>query len=301
MPLVFVSILNYNGKDNTVDCLKSLEKISKENFDLKVIVIDNASKEEFELPVFPNLDLEIIRNNKNLGFSGGHNVGIKYAMNKRADYILILNNDTVVDKNLILELIKGSRKNAGIVAPKIYFYPGFEFHKDRYKKEEKGKVFWYAGGIMDFGNVIGHHRGVDEVDHGQFDKLEKTDFASGCCMLVKKEVFEKVGKFDERYFLYYEDNDLSQRAIRSNFNIMYNPKAILWHKNAGSVGGSGSNLQDYYITRNRMFFGMKFTPLRSKLSLIREGIKLLISGRTWQKKGILDFYLGKFGRGGFNI
>lgn len=301
MPLVFVSILNYNGKDNTVDCLKSLEKISKENFDLKVIVIDNASKEEFELPVFPNLDLEVIRNNKNLGFSGGHNVGIKYAMSKRADYILILNNDTVVDKNLISELIKGSKENAEIVAPKIYFYPGLEFHKDRYKKEEKGKVFWYAGGIMDWKNVIGHHRGVDEVDSGQYDKVQSTDFASGCCMMVKKEVFEKVGKFDERYFLYYEDNDLSQRAKRSDFRILYNPKAILWHKNAGSVGGSGSFVQDYYITRNRMLFGMKFAPLRSKLSLIREGIKLLLSGRSWQKKGILDFYFGKFRKGSFKL
>lgn len=301
MPQVYVSILNFNGKDNTIDCLKSLEKTSRNSFDFKVLVIDNGSREKLELPSFPNLNVQLIENKENLGFSGGHNVGINYALKNGADFVVILNNDTVVDKNLILELIKSSKEDVGIVAPKIYFYPGFEFHKGRYKKEDEGKVFWYAGGIMDFGNVIGHHRGVDEVDNGQYKNSEITDFASGCCMLVKKEVFEKVGVFDDGYFLYYEDNDLSQRAKRSNFKILYNPKAILWHKNAGSVGGSGSSLQDYYITRNRMLFGMKFAPLRSKVSLIRESLNLLLKGRPWQKKGILDFYLGRFGRGSFRL
>lgn len=301
MPLVFVSILNYNGKDNTVDCLKSLEKTSRENFELKVLVIDNASKESLILPKFSSIDVKIIKNKDNLGFSGGHNMGIKYALQNGADFILILNNDTVVDENLISQLLKSSDDNVGIIASKIYFYPDFEFHKDRYKKGERGKVFWYAGGVMDWKNTIGHHRGVDEVDSGQYEEVQSTDFASGCCMMVKKEVFEKIGLFDDRYFLYYEDNDLSQRARRLNFRILYNPKAILWHKNAGSVGGSGSFVQDYYITRNRMLFGMKFAPLRSKLSLVRESIKLLLNGRRWQKKGILDFYLGTFGKGSYKI
>ena len=86
-----------------------------------------------------------------------------------------------------------------------------------------------------------------------------------------------------------------------NLKILYNPKAILWHKNAGSVGGSGSSLQDYYITRNRMVFGIKYAPLRSKISLIRESLRLLLIGRAWQKRGIADFYLGRFGKGTFNI
>lgn len=301
MPQVYVSILNFNGKDNTVNCLESLDKVVRENFDLKVLVIDNASSEKLELPSFSNLNVRFIENKENLGFSGGHNVGIKFALDNGADFIVILNNDTVVDENLISEFIKSSKENVGIIAPKIYFHPGFEFHKGRYKKEDEGKVFWYAGGIMDFKNVIGHHRGVDEVDHGQYDSVESTDFASGCCMLVRREVFEKIGLFDDKYFLYYEDNDFSQRAKHSNFDIRYNPKAILWHKNAGSVGGSGSSLQDYYITRNRMLFGVRYAPLRSKLSLIRESLMLLLNGRPWQKKGIRDFYLGKFGKGTYEI
>lgn len=300
MPQVYVSILNYNGRDNTIDCLRSLENISKENFGLNVIVIDNNSKEKFSLPPL-NLKIKLIRNKTNLGFSGGHNIGIKYALNNGADFVVILNNDTVVDKNFLEELIKSSNGKVGIIAPKIYFYKGFEFHKDRYGDNEKGRVFWYAGGKMDWKNVIGSHRGVDEVDRGQYDTVEQTDFASGCCMLVKREVFERVGLLDEKYFLYYEDNDLCQRAKRSGFKITYNPRAVLWHKNAGSVGGSGSSVQDYYITRNRLLFGMRYSPLRSKLSLIRESLGLLLWGRPWQKRGIFDFYLGNFGKGNFNL
>ena len=158
---------------------------------------------------------------------------------------------------------------------------------------------------MDGKNVLGHHRGVDEVDQGQYNKIEKTDFASGCCMLVRREVFEKaavpVGGFDERYYLYYEDADLSERAKLASFKILYAPKAILWHKNAGSAGGSGSSLQDYYITRNRLLFGMRYALLRSKIALLRESVGLLLNGRPWQNRGVIDFYLGRFGRGSYPI
>lgn len=299
MKKVFISIINFNGRKNTLDCLDSIKKVDKNNFDLKVVVIDNGSSEKFDLPKAYS-DVVLIKSSENLGFAGGHNKVIKYALEKGADYILILNNDTVIDKKLVNELFKTiTTRNAGVVAPKIYFYPGFEFHKDRYKKQEQGHVFWFTGGEMDWRNVIGHHRGVDEVDKGQYDKTSEINFASGACMLIKREVLEKIGLFDERYFLYYEDNDLSQRAKSSKFKIIYNPKAVLWHKNAGSVGGSGSQLQDYYITRNRMLFGMKFAPVRSKISLIRESLKLLMSGRPWQKRGIVDFYTGNLGKGSY--
>ena len=302
MKSIYISIINFNGKKNTLDCLDSIKKAQKPSFDLNVVVIDNGSKEKFDLPKDYS-DVILIKSAKNLGFSGGHNKVIKYALENGADYILVLNNDTVVDNNLVSELLEmfSSDPRIGIVAPKIYFYRGFEFHKDRYKEEEKGRVLWYAGGEMDWKNVVGHHRGVDEIDHDQYEKIEETDFASGCCFLIKREVLEKVGLFDEKYFLYYEDNDLSQRVKRKGFKIIYNPKAILWHKNAGSVGGSGSYLQDYYITRNRILFGIKYAPLRSKLALIKESFKILINGRLWQKRGILDFYTGNLGKGSFSI
>ena len=177
---------------------------------------------------------------------------------------------------------------------------GSEFHKDRYKKAEIGRVIWYAGGTIDWKNMIASHRGVDEVDKGQYEKLEKTDFASGCCVMIKREVLVKIGLFDEKYFLYYEDNDLCQRAKIAGYEIYYQPNAILWHKNAGSTGGSGSILQDYYITRNRLLFGFKFAALKTKLSLVKESLGLMLNGRQWQKKGALDFYLNCFGKGSYH-
>lgn len=303
MTKVFISIINFNGRKNTLSCLNSIKEINRDLYDLSVVVLDNGSKEEFNVQEsdFKDIKLKVIKSEVNLGFSGGHNKIIEYALKNRSDFVLVLNNDTEVDKNLISQLLKTVQDGVGITVPKIYFYPGFEFHKDRYKKDDLGKVFWYTGGKMDWKNVVGYHRGVDEVDHGQYEKIEETDFASGCCFLIKREVLEKVGLFDEKYFLYYEDNDLSQRVKRKGFKIIYNPKAILWHKNAGSVGGSGSYLQDYYITRNRMLFGIKYAPLRSKLALIKESFKILINGRLWQKRGILDFYLMNLEKGSFNI
>lgn len=300
MKSVFVSILNFNGQENTLECLRSLEKVNTKGINLTVLLIDNGSKEKLKIKTSEfKLNIEIIYNKENLGFAGGHNVGISYALSKSADYIIILNNDVFIDEEFIYELVKSAKENpkAGIIAPKIYFAKGFEYHKGKYKDEDLGRVFWYAGGEMDWNNVIGHHRGVDEVDNGQYDKTEETEYASGCCMLVSRKTFEKVGGFDKNYFLYYEDSDLCQRIKAAGFKIIYEPKAVIWHKNAGSAGGPGSPLQDYYITRNRMLFGLKYAPLRAKVALIREGTKLLFRGRRWQKNGIKDFYSGKFEKG----
>src|SRR5581483_9226756 len=299
---IVIIILNWNGKENTIACLESIKQLESKNYQLEVAVVDNASSDGSGDAIknkFPKVT--VIENKKNLGFSGGNNVGITYALENNANYVLILNNDTIVDKHLLNNLLEVaiSNEKVAIVAPKIYFAKGYEFHKDRYEKNERGKVIWYAGGIMDWSNVIGHHRGVDEVDKGQYEKIEETDFASGCCMLIKGEVFKKVGMLDEKYFLYYEDSDLSEQTKRAGYSVIYAPKAILWHKNAGSAGGSGSSLQDYYITRNRLLFGMRFAPLRAKIALLKESMKLLIDGRDTQKKGILDFYFMRFGKGSY--
>ena len=223
MKSVFISILNFNGKKNTLECLDSLRNIDTKNFKLTIIVIDNASTDGSP-SVISNLirstssgqisNLKFIQNEKNLGFSGGQNSGIRYALSKGADYVLILNNDTYVDKSFIEELLKISERDnsIGILSPKIYFAPKFEYHKNRYSKDELGKIFWYAGGEMDWRNVIGRNRGVDEVDKGQFDKTGETSLATGCCMLLKKEVFDRVGMFHDKYFLYYEDADLTMRV-----------------------------------------------------------------------------------------
>ncbi|RJQ25328.1 glycosyltransferase family 2 protein [Candidatus Parcubacteria bacterium] len=311
MKKVAIVTLSYNNEKDTAECIESINNLNTSTFDLSVIVVDNGSNSKFNPSAkirariqnskLNKGQLNIIRSEENLGFAEGNNIGIRYSLEEGAEYILLLNNDTLIDKNLIVELIKTieSSDKIGIVVPKIYFAPGYEFHKDRYEEKEKGKVIWYAGGEIDWKNVIGHHRGVDEVDHNQFDKTEETEFATGCCMLIKKEVFEKIGAFDKNYYLYYEDSDFSERTKKAGYKILFNPKAIVWHKNAGSAGGSGSKLQDYYITRNRILFSIKYAPLRSKLAVLKESVKILLKGRDWQRRAVADFYFGKLGKGSY--
>jgi len=295
-----IIILNYNGKRDTLECLKTVEDLETPSLvtRIKKIVVDNASQDgslQLIRKKFPKI--ELIVNKKNLGFAQGNNIGIQWALKKDYDYFLLLNNDTLVDKSLLIHLFKVIKKDKkiAITVPKIYFAPGYEYHRDRYTPEERGRVIWYAGGRIDWQNVLAFHHGVDQVDKGQFNRLEETNFASGCCFLIKRKVLKKVGLFDQRYFLYLEDVDLCQRVKEAGFKIVFVPQAKVWHKNAGSskVGGG---LHDYYLTRNRFLFGMKFASLRTKISLFKDGVRILFKGREEQKKGARDFFLYQWGK-----
>ncbi len=322
MKKVAVVTVNYNTDKDTNNLLNSLKKINRNDFQLQIIVVDNGSRTEFKLNqksesswkvaalslpkgMTPSRwtpdKIKILRSEKNLGFAGGYNLGIKEVLNKNADYILIVNNDTIVHPEMLKNLLRTieSDPGVGVTVPKIYFAKGHEFYKDKYKPDELGKVIWYAGGYIDWSNIKSIHRGVDEVDQGQYDKIESIEFASGCCILFKKEVLEKVGLFDERYFLYYEDADLSERIKKAGYKIYYVPKALLIHINASSSGGPGNKLHDYFLTRNQMLFGFTYAPLRSKIALLKQSIRLLITGRPYQKQAVIDFYLRKFGEGTF--
>jgi hypothetical protein len=134
------------------------------------------------------------------------------------------------------------------------------------------------------------------VDKGQYDRQEETDIANGACVLIRRQVVEKVGYLREKYFLYWEDAEYSERARRAGWKVVYTPKTCLWHKVAQS-SGIGSDLNDYFLTRNRLDFGLWYASMRTKFALFRESIKLLLKGRKWQKIGIRDFYLGKWGKG----
>lgn len=290
-----VIILNYKGLENTLECLESLRKCSIANMRLSIIVVENGSQDGSAESLSKIKDIELITSEDNLGFSGGMNLGIKFAISRNTDYIIILNNDTYVDKNLITSLVKSAR-NAEIVVPKIYFAPGYEYHESRYKKSDLGKVIWYAGGLIDWQNVIGIHRGVDEVDKGQF-KRKSITFATGCCMLVSQEVFAKIGLLDEKYFLYLEDMDFSYRAQKAGFKILFEPKAIVWHKNAAAAGGSGSSLQDYYFTRNRLLFAAKYAKLGTKLALLKHVVTQ--ASDPIKRKALLDFLTFHYGKKNF--
>lgn len=272
--VVFVA---YQHRDNLEEALISLRRSKVDGIKVKEIIIDNS-----EL---------------NRGFTGGNNEGIKQALKWGADAVWLLNDDVKVEKNALLELTKTiDDQGVGAAVPKIYFYPGFEFHNDRYSKGERGKVIWYAGGKVDWDNAVGIHFGVDEVDSGQFDRKQEVEFATGCSMMISRSAVEKVGFLDEKYFMYLEDLDYSVRVARAGFKIMYQPEATIWHKNAQS-SGVGSELNDYFFTRNRLLFGMAYAPIRTKFALIRESGRLALTGRKWQKQGAIDFYLRKLGRG----
>lgn len=300
MKKVFAVTINFNKSEITHNWLTSMKKLSTNDFSLDFIIVDNASETPFSLRSSEqSSQVHVILNKENAGFTGGNNIGIQYALSHGADYILIINNDTIVEKDLVKNLLTVLKRDEkiGATTPKIYFEKGQEFHKNRYKKEELGKVFWYAGGFIDWANVTSIHRGVDEVDHGQYNKEEEVTFASGCCMLIKREVLEKVGLFDDRGFMYYEDAILCMAIQKAGYKIWYVPSAVLWHVNAASSGGSGNGLQDYFLTRNQMLFGMMYAPFRSKVALIRQSFRYIISGRPMQRKGIKDYYLGRFGKG----
>lgn len=300
---VFIIILNYNGGRAVIECLQSVSQLAdeKEGFDLSVVVVDNGSTDGSALAVrnkFTNVVL--IENDKNLGFAAGNNVGLRYGLENGADWLMLLNNDTEIAKKAVVRLIEVGRKKrkAGVLSPKIYFAPGYEFHRQRYQKKDQGKVIWYAGGVIDWKNMLAFHHGVDEVDRGQHEQMTETDFVTGCAMMIRRKVFEKIGLLDERYFLYYEDTDFCQRASQAGFKILFVPQAKVWHKNLGT-GRMGTELQDYYLTRNRLLFGLRWAPRRTKLALLKESLRILLLGRPWQKKGLLDFYLRRFGKGSY--
>jgi len=304
-PHIVLIILNWNGWRMTLNCLESVAKVKTEGFGLEVVVVDNGSTDDSveQIKKLMNsqvneLNIKLIENKENLGFVEGNNIGIKYALKQGADFVCLLNNDTRVKPDFLIELLKAASadKKIGVVGGKIYFEKGFEFHHDWYKKTDLGKVIWYAGGLIDWNNVYSSHRGVDEVDQGQYDQIEETDFVTGCLMLIKSEVFQKIGLLDEKYYLYCEDNDFCQRAKKAGFKLIYAPKAIVWHLNAGS-SRSGSDLQDYFMTRNRLLFGFHWAPWRARIALLKESLKHLFFGRKWQKIGVRDFYFGRFARG----
>lgn len=301
MQKVIISILHYRNEDDTIKCLKSIVGLNLTGIEIEIYVLLNGRDQQLKIEKhdFPTLNLSILQNTYNAGFTGGHNLIYGRVQDKKFDFFLLLNNDSMMDKDSLMEMVKAAEGvRIGAVVPKIYFSKGREFHKDRYSEKEKGHIFWYAGGDIDWKNVQSRHRGVDAVDNGQFDRADSISFATGACLLIKKKVIDTVGLFDERYFLYFEDADLSQKIIKAGFELYYQPKAIIWHGNAGA-SGSGSELHDYYLTRNRMLFGMKYASLKMRALLIKESIRLLTNGRKWQKIGVKDYYLHKFGKGSF--
>jgi GT2 family glycosyltransferase len=278
MKKVGVVVLNYKLKKEVDRALKSV--FDSKEVELEVVLVDNDSDDGVSELTEKYPKLHFIQSGSNKGFSGGNNIGIKMILDLGCEYILLLNPDAWVDKYAIRNMVQCAEDSGPvIIGPKIYF--------------PDGKTILYAGGILDTKNVLGSHRGVDEIDDGRFDDVSETDYVTGGVMFIDSKIFKKIGLLDERYFLYYEDADFCYRAKQAGFKVLYYPKAIAYHE-SGKATGIGSPLQDYYITRNRMLFSKKFLPNRTTIALLREGI------RNWsnrsRRKAMVDFLIGKYGK-----
>lgn len=297
MKLGFISV-SYHSTEDTLNVVKQLEKNALPlAVTSTVYVVDNSRSAELKEKLAKHSQAVYIDSPGNIGFAAGNNLGLKKALEDGVDIVVMINNDTLVPEDLILNILASPivEKSTGVVGGLIYFAKGFEF-EDKYKKDELGKVIWYAGGEYDWNNVYASHIGVNEVDRGQFDDVRETDFITGCLFITKAEVLKKVGLFDERYCLYFEDSDLGMRIKKAGYKLIYDSNIKLWHKVAQS-SGIGSPLNDYFLTRNRLLFGMDYAKARTKLALLREAVKKLFIGTKAQKQAVRDFFTRNLGGG----
>jgi len=218
-PSIYSVVIGFNLAEDTVESFKSLQQSTYKN--LKHIFVDNNSSDDSVQRVLDDVpEAAVLETNNNTGFARGNNVGFHYANSKDADYVLMINNDTTVDPHMVEELIKVAEASPenGVIVPKIYYYD----HKD---------VIWSAGCSYKskFPSMITINQ-TSSADDGIFDNIKDLDFTTTCCLLIRKEVFEKVGLLNPNCFLFWEDYDFCARVRKAGFKIKFACEAIMWHK-----------------------------------------------------------------------
>ncbi len=213
-PSVSIVILNYNGLKDIKECLNSLLKINYENFE--IFVVDNNSQDDsvqFIKKKYQKVNL--IQLNRNYGFAKGNNIAIPYTT---GEYIVLLNQDTVVDDNWLKELVQIANKSEdiGIVGSKMYYY-------------DDKKTIDFAGSICDKYGIIRHY-GLKKTDKNLKDSVKRAFYICGASLLFKRTLYQKIGLFDPTYFMYGEDVDFCWRAWIFSYKVMYTPKSIIYHK-----------------------------------------------------------------------
>jgi GT2 family glycosyltransferase len=209
----------------------------------------------------------------NRGYAYAVNRGIERAQKEGATQFCVMNDDTFVAREFVTQVRRQLNTHPHcIIGGKIYYAPHFEYHKERYTEDDLGTVLWYAGGIVDRAHAMTTHRGVDEVDQGQYNIPQTTEFVTGCLIAFDASVISTIGMWDESYFLYYEDADYCERGKRHGIQIWYCPEIQLWHKVSQSTGGSGSRIHVKFQRQNRIKWSLKYMPLRTSLHLIKQYI-----------------------------
>jgi GT2 family glycosyltransferase len=302
-PRVGIVILNWNNAPDTIDCLSSVDKIQYDNY--FVIVVDNGSTDgspDRICQAFP--DIEILSLETNSGYAVGNNKGINKALSLGADFIFILNNDTLVSPSCLKELISvaSSSDKKGMVGPKMYY-------------ADPSDLVYSLGSSVLWKQAKTVHRGMfqKEVARNADENPEKVDFISGCGVLVSKQLIHMIGGFDEYFFLNYEDAEWGIRAQRFGLEVWYIPKAVIWHK-VSSTLGIASPANTYYMTRNSLrFFWMNSTGVLRWYSVVKIVFDTLRINTVWmlrkkyrlpiynKKRGanmfaLRDFFTGHFGK-----
>lgn len=286
MKNIYIVLVNYNGKKYIKECLDSIGRQTYK--DIKIIVVDNASSDGSLQVLEAYKDLVLLRRHRNEGFARGCNIGIKYALKAGAEYVMLLNIDTKIDDDLVYKLYNAAGPNT-VTAPQI-FYDG------------STTKIWYSGGDMDFqlGSHIQYHD--KRLEHSIPPKPNHPiRFVTGCCMLVHRNIWKKVGLLDEKYFMYFDDDDLSLRFLKKKVKMLYVPSAKMWHKVGGCFKGTENSLTTYYFVRNRLYFTKKHADVM-QTNAIKLSWKILQQSIFMEKKsftgykiyvirGIVDFYL----------
>jgi GT2 family glycosyltransferase len=243
-PQIFILVLNWNGKADTIECLESVQKIDYPNY--QIILLDNGSIDDSVVTIkekFPQV--LVIENNANLGFAAGNNVGIDYAISQGANYIFLLNNDTVVDPQILWAFIHAHEKypEAGILGSKIYYY-------------SQPQKIWFAGAQWLPEQAIFKHIGLGKLDNdSNLAEIRETDYICGCALLIKAEVVKKIGMLEPKYFLMWEETDWCYRAKRAGYKCILVPKSKVWHKISSSFsGGDKAPHYQYFWWRNRLLW-----------------------------------------------
>lgn len=270
---VSIVVLNWNGANDTLACLDSLAALTYPNFN--VVVLDNGSTDDSLERLRPHrapYPLKLIETGRNLGFAEGNNVGIRHALDEGASFVLLLNNDTVVDPDLVTELVTAAiaHPEGGICSAKILYHA-------------EPRKLWYAGAKWLADRQHFQHVGIGEIDDGKaYEQIAETDYASGCALFIRADVINKIGLMDPKFFLIYEESDWCYRARAAGYKILFVPTAKLWHKVSASFGGVESPLQLYFYSRNVLLWAERHLPRPAYWSLfrktLRESLRFSIGG-----------------------
>ncbi|WKZ70507.1 MAG: glycosyltransferase family 2 protein [Melioribacteraceae bacterium] len=294
-PLVYILILNYNRYQDTIECVDSIKAVNYKNY--KLLIVDNSSTDNsYERLIKYYPEYEILKTDSNLGYTGGINFGLNILLSRNSEYILILNNDTVVDKNFLCELVKGFNKqgNIGAACGTILC-------------EHNRNEIWYAGGKIHKYRGLASHNYKGEFFSGKFKKLgcQKTEFITGCMLFLKTSVLRKVGNEDNRFFMYLDDIEFSIRIRKNGYELFYIPNSIIYHK---VIGEKESPFKLYYSVRNRLLLiNSSFVNPGKTISKIYFMTVILLKLFVWRftnkrffqsaKAGLFDYYKRNFGMG----